>query len=374
MLERMDIRGRSLGWMVAVVYAETFGNPSEVWMWRQVRALGAPLVTHEHRNPETFPCPEVHVVPKRRAFGDRVRAGIRRLRSGHGYRLPAATERAVARTLAGLGATLVHAHYGPAGLRIAPLAPRLVVTFHGFDATRLPLGDASYRRALPGLFRKAHRVIAVSQAIRERLLALGCADPVVLPIGVPLRPPRPLRAASPAPRAITVARLHPAKGVPDLVDAVARTPLSLDVVGDGEERAEVEARVRRHGLADRVRLHGTLAPDRVAALLDAADLFVLNSRTPEAGDTEGLPVSVLEAMEASLPVVATRLGGIPEAVADGETGILVPERDTDALARALGTLARDPALRARLGAAGRARVEERFDLEACTRRLRELLA
>jgi colanic acid/amylovoran biosynthesis glycosyltransferase len=164
------------------------------------------------------------------------------------------------------------------------------------------------------------------------------------------------------------------KGVPDLVDAVAQAPVALDVVGDGEERAEVEARVRRRGIADRVRLHGTLPPDRVAELLDAADLFVLNSRTPEAGDAEGLPVSVLEAMEASLPVVATRHGGIPEAVADGETGILVPERDTAALARALGALAGDAALRARMGGAGRRQVEGRYDLAECTRRLRELYA
>jgi len=362
--------------MGAVVYAETFGNPSEVWMWRQVRAVGAPLLTHEHRNAATFPYDQAFVVPRTRTRPDRALAAARWLVARHGYRLPASTERAVGRKLRELNATLVHAHYGPAGLRMLPLPVPLLVTFHGFDTSSLPAADASYRRALRRLFGGVAGVIAVSETVRERLVRLGCPEDRlhVIPMGVPLRPPRP-PAIRDEVRAITVARLHPVKGVPDLVDAVTRARglgarLTLDIVGEGPGRAEVEGRVG--GPGGPVRLRGALPPAEVARLLEESDLFVLNSRTTPEGDAEGLPVSLLEAMERSLPVVATRHGGIRDAVEDGRTGLLVAERDTDALAAALVRVAGDPALRERLGAAGRARVEREFDLERCAARLRQL--
>ncbi len=364
--------------MGAVVYAETFGNTSEVWMWRQVRALGVPLLTHDHRNAATFPYERVTVVPRTRTGVDRALAAARWLRDRHGYLLPASTERAVERKLRDLKATLVHAHYGPAGLRMLPLPVPLLVTFHGFDTSSLPATDPSYRRALLRLFERAAGIVAVSETVRERLVRLGCpADRLhVIPMGVQVGPPRPHPIRDEV-RAITVARLHPVKGVPDLVDAVAKAraagvPLSLDIVGDGPERADVLSRIEVGGLRGTVRLHGTLPPHEVARLLDASDLFVLNSRTTPAGDAEGLPVSLLEAMEASLCVVATRHGGILDAVEDSRTGLLVAEGDTDALAVALGRAAGDAALRERLGAAGRARVEREFDLDRCAGRLRDL--
>jgi len=364
--------------MGAVVYAETFGNPSEVWMWRQVRAVGAPLLTHEHRNAATFPYEHVTVVPRTRTAADRVRAALRWAGARHGYRLPASTEHAVERKLRDLNATLVHAHYGPAGLRMLPLQLPLLVTFHGFDTSSLPATDPSYRRALPRLFERAAGIVAVSETVRERLVRLGCpGDRLhVIPMGVPVGPPRPHPVRGEV-RAITVARLHPVKGVPDLVDAVAKAraqgaPLALDVVGDGPERAEVLRRIEVGGLGGQVRLHGTLPPDEVKKLLDLSDLFVLNSRTTEAGDSEGLPISLLEAMEASLPVVATRHGGILDAVEDGKTGLLVAERDVGGLAEALSRLSADAPLRERLGAAGRARIEREFDLERCASRLLDL--
>jgi len=368
--------------MPAVVYAETFGNLSEAWMHRQVAASGAPLITHEHRNADLFPLPAAHVVPRSRGPFDRALAAVRWLNALHGYRLPVTTETRVSRVLQELRATAIHAHYGPAGARMEPLARRLdcrlYVTFHGFDASVLPQSDRSYRRALKTLFPACDRVLAVSRTLSERVERLGCPPGKleVLPMGVPLRPLRPLRAAPrERVRAVTVARLHPVKGVPDLLDAVAAAraqgaPLELDVVGDGPERAEVEARAAP--LRDAVRLHGMLPPAEVARLLDEGDLFVLNSRVAPGGDVEGLPVSLLEAMAAGLPVVATRHGGIPEAVRHEVTGLLVPERDGAALAAALARLARDPAERVAFGAAGRAVVEMEYDAQRSVARLLEL--
>ena len=128
------------------------------------------------------------------------------------------------------------------------------------------------------------------------------------------------------------------------------------MVGDGPDRPEVEAEIRALEISDAVELAG-YARD-VPDLLAAADVFVLSSRS------EGAPFSILEAMAAGLPVVATDVGGVGELVADGETGLLVPAGDPARLAEALRSLLADAALRRRLGAAGLARARERFDLRA----------
>jgi glycosyltransferase involved in cell wall biosynthesis len=164
------------------------------------------------------------------------------------------------------------------------------------------------------------------------------------------------------PRLIAVGRLKAPKDFLTLMRAFAELPegsFEALIVGDGPDRAAVEAEIHSLRLDGRVRLAGER--DDVPALLAASDVFVLSSRS------EGLPVSVLEAMAAELPVVASDVGGLRELVVDGETGILVPPGDAEALAAALGRLVEDRDLRRRLGAAGRARAETLFDLGAFRR-------
>jgi len=358
-----------------IVYAETFGNPSEVWMWRQVRAAATPVLTHEYRNPDTFPHEPVWELPKRRAPLDRVRALGRLARGGHGYRLPDATQSAVIDRLRTEGATLIHAHFGPAGLRMLPVARELgiplVVTFHGYDVTSLPAQDPAYRRALTELFETAW-CVAVSGQVRALLQGLGCRRVRVLPLGTPIGERVPRKSGG-ALRLVTVARLVALKGIPDLVEAVRSldAEVELHVVGEGPDRAAIEARAAGD---PRVVLHGSLPPEGVARQLADADLFVLNSRGSEAGAIEGFGISVLEAMAAGLPVVATRHGGIPESVVHDETGLLVAERDTVGLGQAIESMVRDADRRKRMGEAGRRRVEEHFELGACTQRLLEFYA
>jgi len=164
------------------------------------------------------------------------------------------------------------------------------------------------------------------------------------------------------PRLIAVGRLKAPKDFLTLIRAFAALPeesFEALIVGDGPDRAVLEAEIGRLGLDGRVRLAGERSD--VPALLADSDVFVLSSRS------EGLPVSVLEAMAAELPVVASDVGGLAELVVDGETGILVPPGDAPALAAALGRLIEDRALRRALGAGGRARAEARFDLAAFRR-------
>jgi len=163
----------------------------------------------------------------------------------------------------------------------------------------------------------------------------------------------------------TVARVQDVKNHRLLAEAFARLRalhpelaqrLKLSIVGDGPLLPALRAQVAALGLQDAVWLPGA-RPD-IGALLHSFSLFTLPSLA------EGTPVSLLEAMASGLPVVASRVGGIPEVVDDGVHGLLVPAGDGDALAQALGRYAADPALRRRHGAAGRARIENGFSMRA----------
>jgi glycosyltransferase involved in cell wall biosynthesis len=156
---------------------------------------------------------------------------------------------------------------------------------------------------------------------------------------------------------LSVGRLRAPKDFLTLVRAVALLEpgsVRLRIAGDGPDRAALAGEIEHLGLGEMVELLGTRTD--VAELLAAAHVFVLSS------DSEGLPMSVLEAMAAGVPVVATAVGGIPELVADGETGRLVPPRDPAALAAALAAVSADPELRERMGDDGRARAEREFSL------------
>jgi glycosyltransferase involved in cell wall biosynthesis len=133
-------------------------------------------------------------------------------------------------------------------------------------------------------------------------------------------------------------------------------------VGDGPDREMLERQVRRAKLDATVRFHGRLNHDEVARLLQQADLVVAPSVPSRDGRREGIPVALMEAMAAGVPVVASNLSGIPELVEDNGTGLLVPPGDARALSRAIQRLLLDPPLRCRLALAARDKVVREFDL------------
>lgn len=176
------------------------------------------------------------------------------------------------------------------------------------------------------------------------------------------------------PRLLSVAGLRPYKGLPVLVRACARlrergVRFRCDVVGEGPMRGELEELIAGLGLEEAVRLRGAVPQGRVPDLLAGADLFVLPSVVQPDGQTEGIPVALMEAMAAGLPVVGSRLSGIPELVEDGVHGRLLVPGDPEALADAVEGLLADPERAAALGREGRRKVERDFSLEACTRAL-----
>lgn len=190
----------------------------------------------------------------------------------------------------------------------------------------------------------------------------------------PMRFPVPERAADGPLRIVAVGTLHEVKGQTHLIEACRRLvadgrTVRCRFVGDGVDRARLTAQIAAAGLGGAVTLVGQLTADQVTAELLDADVLVAPSVPTRGGKREGIPVVLMEAMATGLPVVASRLSGIPELVEDGVSGLLVPAGDPVALAEALCTLADDPALRRRLGTAGRATILRDFDVTASAARL-----
>lgn len=289
-----------------------------------------------------------------------------------------------AREMRAAGIDHVHCHFANHPALAGYVIHRLVglpysFTAHGSDlhVDRTFLAEKVARAAF---------VVAISEDNRREILA-DCpdADPasvVVLHCGVDtraLRPAgRPVRAEGPY-TLTCIGTLHEVKGQAVLVDALGRLArrgcdVALELVGDGPDRAMLEARAAALGVADRVRFRGRLTRPEVAATLERTDVLVAPSVPTEGGKREGIPVVLMEAMAAGVPVVASRLSGIPELVVDDESGVLVPPGDPEALASALEGLLAEPERRARLGAAGRAAVEAGFDADANARALLALVA
>ncbi|HXY94510.1 MAG TPA: glycosyltransferase family 4 protein [Acidimicrobiia bacterium] len=177
---------------------------------------------------------------------------------------------------------------------------------------------------------------------------------------------------------LAVGALEDYKGQRYLVEACARLRtrglrFRCRIAGDGPERPTLEALIAMLGLAGSVELVGRRSMDEVAGLLGHADVVAHPSVVTAYGKTEGIPVALIEAMGAGVPVVATNVGGVPELVVDGATGLVVPPRDPARLADALCAVAASPELATRLARAGREHVEREFALARNVGHLRELL-
>jgi glycosyltransferase involved in cell wall biosynthesis len=181
-----------------------------------------------------------------------------------------------------------------------------------------------------------------------------------------------------APRIISIGRLVAFKGFEYLIDGCAELArrgleFTCEIIGDGPLRGDLEARIRKLNLSDRVHLSGSLSQGAVLEKLRSADIFALASVTDAQGASDVFPTVIIEAMAAARPVVSTRLAGIPESIVHGETGLLVPPGDTMALVEALGRLIQDAKLRLHYGRAGRERIEQNFRIEHTVTPLIELL-
>ncbi len=276
---------------------------------------------------------------------------------------------------------VIQCHFGASGVKagmlreIGALRGRIVTAFHGEDITNYP--NRFRRNPYKSLFAQGDLFLPISTRWNDALVALGCPPERIrthrMGIDANLFPGRVDHSSQKgrALRILTVGRLVEKKGIADAILAAARLKVDFeyDIVGNGPLRAELETLARAHAVADKVRFHGAQTRDQIVSSLQDADVFLAPSVTARDGDIEGIPVSIMEAMASGLPVLSTRHSAIPDLVEDNVSGFLVEEHDVPALADRLTTLAVDPALRARMGSAGRRTVSREFEIGALNARL-----
>lgn len=286
---------------------------------------------------------------------------------------------------------IILCHFGPSGSRAVRLREaglitgKIVTMFHAYDLTRHV--QIHGKQTYDALFQRGDLFLPITNYAKSKLLELG-APPTkteVHAMGVDcarLAPDgsRSKRASAPL-RLLLIGRLVEKKGVGVALDSISNlvgsgVQVTLDVLGDGPLRAPLQEQIHSLGLQDSVIMRGAASQETVRNYLSKADILLVPSVTAADGDEEGLPVVIMEAMAMGKAVVATRHAGIPELVEHEQTGLLVPERDTQALVDALARLEQDRGLMAKIGRTGRQRVEQSFNIERLNdgleRRLLEL--
>jgi Glycosyltransferase len=262
----------------------------------------------------------------------------------------------------------IHAHYGKNALIILSTAKKnsipLVVSFHGKDASA-HLRNQEYKESLPELFDYASAIIICSTHMFDSLELTKWKEKVyVIPYGIDIQEFRstlqPVFFSTI--KILHAGRLTKKKGVPDLIRVFRQLErkypmLELHILGDGEDLGLCKELAKD---STQISFYGAQPISVVKKLMLETDIFVLNSRTAENGDMEGLPNAILEAMSFGKPVIATEHAGIPMAISHMKDGILVKERDNLGLENALQELIENESLRAELGKNARLKVESKF--------------
>src|ERR1700751_1030925 len=367
-----------MGKRVVASYCSSFLKSEMLHIYRQVKSLRGVdtfVVTKEVQNAERFPFERIEIIPKRRTN-----------LLVHGWlkfveRRPPIVYRGEYQTLDSLlerhGADLMHIYFGHTGVHLLPFIEQwdkpCVVSFHGADVAQKP-EIRDYPGKLRRLFNAVPLVFARSQSLVDRLIHLGC-PPEKLRInrtGIPLNE-FPFVEREPPPdgkwRVVQACRLIPKKGVATSLRAFAifkkdNPGAEFVIAGKGPLQSELEMLAGGLGILRDVHFVGFLPQPKLLELYASSHLFLHPSEISPNQDQEGVPNSVLEAMATGLPVVATRHGGIPEAVDHGRTGFLVAEEDHVGLANAMQLMTRSPDFLMERGARAHSTVVERFEQDA----------
>lgn len=353
-------------------------------VYRQITALEAwkPAVFCQKReNADRFPFDDVTVLAKPRTH--QLRRFWQKTVLGQPIMIYRSEARRLRDELKRVRAEVVHIYFGHIGVHLLPFLeledrPPAVVSFHGADA-QIDLDRPAFRAAMQRVFTHAARLLVRSESLGERLIAHGAPKEKIRlhRTGLPLGEIRFLQREAPtdgAWRVLQACRLIRKKGLLTSLRAFAqfatRWPnATFTIAGTGPMLEELKQTAGALGIAEKVRFVGFVTQAELRNLEAGSHLFLHPSELGPDGDQEGVPNAMLEAMASGLPVLATHHGGIPEAVENGVSALLVGERDSDALARELIWLSEDRVRYAAMGAAAAKRVAAEFDLGVQTRKL-----
>src|SRR5262249_35945428 len=355
-------------------------------IYRQITALKrcVPVVIAQKREQtERFPFERVQIVPKPATHFVR-RFWFRQVRDMP-WQISDAELRALLRLLNRTDARLLHIYFGQIGVHLLPLIGTWknpsIVSFHGADVT-VDMNKPAYRESTRQMLDAVKFVLVRSESLRRALGDLGC-DPKKIEVqltGIPLEEFAFHERSFPDDgewRLVQAGRLIEKKGLPVTLRAFAvflsKYPnATLTIAGEGPLLAQVQKLARELNIEKRLSLPGFVSQKQLRDIYYRSHIFVHPSQTGHDGNVEGIPNSMLEAMASGLPVFATDHGGIPEAVDNGVSGVLVRERDHEALANALLNATHDSDSLARIARNGAEVVRKNFDLHAQVQRLEEI--
>jgi colanic acid/amylovoran biosynthesis glycosyltransferase len=358
-------------------YCTTFLKPEMLHIYRQVTGLqryGTYVVTRERQCEAQYPFADLEVAEKRKARKN----FVRRFWLKHVRKLPAIYYRGemlwLLRIVNRRPTELMHIYFGHTGVHLLPFIKEwekpCVVSFHGMDV-QTRADKPEYEAQLRELLQVAPLVLARSHSLLDRLRALGCPDEKIRlnRTGIPLAAYPFAQRALPVDGAwhfVQACRLVEKKGLKTALAAFAKfhreNPRArFTIAGEGPMRETVLQTIAELGLGGAVTLAGFLDQTQLAALYREAQVFVHPSEMTADQNQEGVPNSMLEAMSTGLPVLATLHGGIPEAVENGRTGQLVPERDVQGLYAKMRELTASEAGWRAMGEAASAAVSAEFE-------------
>jgi glycosyltransferase involved in cell wall biosynthesis len=380
-LQRLSAESRP----VIASYCATFLKPEMLHIYRQITGLKrcAPVVIAQKReNVDRFPFEAVQMVPKPRMHFLR-RLWFRQVRD-RPWLISTAELRTLLRVLTKTRARLLHIYFGHIAVHLLPLIRAWenpsIVSFHGADAM-VDMNEPAYREATLRMLELVRLVLVRSESLQRALIDLGC-EPAKIKIqrtGIPVEEFAFRERSFPTDgewRLLQAGRLIEKKGLPVTLRAFAAflrqyPNATLTIAGEGPLLPELQKIARELKIADRVSFAGFISQEQIREIYYQSHIFLHPSHTGQDGNQEGIPNSMLEAMATGLPVFATKHGGIPEAIENDASGVLVPERNGEALARALLDAARDCDFLSRIARGAAEVVREKFDLSTQVQRLEE---
>ena len=358
-------------------YIVTFLKPEMLHVYRQISRLKhwrTVVFCQKHENSRRFPMRNVVVVPK--PLTHQLRRFWQKTLRDEPITIYRSEARRLRKEIIHTEAKVLHVYFGHIGVHLLPLLEispvPVIVSFHGADA-QVDMDKPKHRAAMQRVLGLAKLLLVRSESLAESLVALGAAREKIRihRTGMPLREITFTQRVAPADGAwhcVQACRLIAKKGLTTTLRAFAEFAVrypkaTLTLAGGGPLLNDLWSLVLKLGLQKRVKFTGFLSQQELRMQYAKSHLFLHPSEMGEDGDQEGVPNSMLEAMACGLPVLATKHGGIPEAVEHGVSGLLVPERDHLALAGEMLSLTSRPERYAAMSAAAAQRVDKEFNLK-----------